>query len=142
MQPSFVASEVRMFPNARIAVAAASLLVRWSRPALPSISTKLCWLRRCVTRVHQDGEMLPPADYREWIFLTSGIDMSYNPRSAGTPDHSMFDNVFVNPEAYHSFLETGTWPDKTMMVLESREARSKGSINQRGHFQDRRGDGL
>jgi hypothetical protein len=48
---------------------------------------------------------------------------------------SMFDNVFVNPEAYRSFLATGTWPDKTVMILEGREARSKGSINQRGHFQ-------
>jgi len=48
---------------------------------------------------------------------------------------TMFDNVFVNPEAYRSFVATGTWPDKTVMVLESREAVNKGSINQHGHFQ-------
>ena len=47
----------------------------------------------------------------------------------------MFDNVFVDPEAYRSFLATGTWPDKTVMILEAREALTKGSINQRGHFQ-------
>jgi hypothetical protein len=85
------------------------------------------------------GDMLPPANYREWIYLTSGIDMSYAPRTAAmqdhSPDHSMFDNVFVDPAAYRSFLATGTWPDKTVMVLEVREARSKGSINQSGHFQ-------
>lgn len=81
------------------------------------------------------GDMLPPTNYREWIFLASGIDMNYTAQAAGTPEHSMFDNVFVNPEAYRSFLETGTWPDKTMMVLEAREARSKGSINQHGHYQ-------
>lgn len=80
------------------------------------------------------GELLPPANYREWIYLTSGIDMSYAP-TAATQDHSMFDNVFVNPESYRSFLATGTWPDKTVMVLEAREARNKGSINQHGHFQ-------
>jgi hypothetical protein len=83
----------------------------------------------------KSGEMLPPASYREWIYLTSGIDMSYAVKPAGMQDHSMFDNVFVNPEAYRSFLATGTWPDKTVMVLEAREARSKGSINQHGHFQ-------
>jgi Cytochrome P460 len=82
-----------------------------------------------------NGDMLPPANYREWIYLTSGVDMSYSPK-AGASDHSMFDNVFVNPEAYRSFLATGTWPDKTVMVLEVRAARTKGSINQRGHFQD------
>jgi hypothetical protein len=77
--------------------------------------------------------MLPPAKYREWVYLTSGMDMSYNAKA--NSEMSMFDNVFVNPEAYRSFLATGTWPDKTIMVLEAREARSKGSINQRGHFQ-------
>jgi Cytochrome P460 len=81
-----------------------------------------------------NGDLLPPSNYREWIYLTSGIDMSYSPK-ASDMDHSMFDNVFVNPAAYRSFLATGTWPDKTIMVLEVREARSKGSINERGHFQ-------
>jgi hypothetical protein len=67
------------------------------------------------------------------VYLTSGLNMSYtaNP-NAGM---SMFDNVFVNPEAYRSFQVTGTWPDKTVMVLESRGAESKGSINKAGHFQ-------
>jgi len=81
----------------------------------------------------KDSDMLPPANYREWVYLSTGIDMSYLPSEMR--DHSMFDNVFVNPEAYHAFLETGTWPDRTVLVLEAREARSKGSINQSGHFQ-------
>ncbi len=81
-----------------------------------------------------EGLMLRPANYREWIFVTSGINMSYGPGS-GDPAHSMFDNVFVHPAAYKSFLQTGTWPDKTVLVLEIRGAESKGSINKRGHFQ-------
>ena len=75
-----------------------------------------------------------PQDYRQWVYLTSGFDMSYNPQLAAM-DHSMFDNVFVNPEAYKKFLETGTWPDKTVMVLEARMAEGKGSINQKGNYQ-------
>jgi hypothetical protein len=59
--------------------------------------------------------------------------MSYNP--AMRMDQHMFDNVFVNPEAYRSFLQTGTWPDKTMLVLEARAAESKGSINKLGQYQ-------
>jgi Cytochrome P460 len=81
-----------------------------------------------------NGDLVPLPHYREWIYLTSGIDMSYSPKPE-MADHSMFDNVFVNPAAYRSFLSTGTWPDKTVMVLEVREARTRGSINQRGHFQ-------
>jgi hypothetical protein len=79
-----------------------------------------------------NGDLLPVGDYREWIYLTSGIDMSYSPKPA---DMTMFDNVFVNPDAFRNFLATGTWPDKTILVLEVREAKSKGSINQHGHFQ-------
>jgi hypothetical protein len=81
----------------------------------------------------RDGDLVPPLQYREWIYLTTGMDMSYVPGS--DPSMSMFDNVFVNPEAYRSFLSTGTWPDKTVIVLETRGASSKGSINKAGHFQ-------
>lgn len=82
----------------------------------------------------KDGRLIFPANYREWIYLTSGIDMSYSP-NAMAMDHSMFDNVFVNPDAYKAFLQTGTWPDKTMLVLEVRVAGSKASINKSGHYQ-------
>ena len=80
-----------------------------------------------------DGSLKFPENYREWIYLTSGLDMSY--RKMGGMDHSMFDNVFVNPEAYKAFVATGSWPDKTMLVLEARKAGSKASINKNGHFQ-------
>jgi hypothetical protein len=80
------------------------------------------------------GELQFPEHYREWVYLTSGFDMSYNPANASA-DHHMFDNVFVNPEAYKAFLQTGTWPDKTVMVLEARMAEGKGSINQKGNYQ-------
>jgi Cytochrome P460 len=86
-------------------------------------------------------DMQPPANYRQWVYLSTGMDMNYNAKAMAM-DHSMFDNVFVNPEAYRSFLATGTWPDKTVMVLEVREAESKGSINQKGHFQGERIMGL
>jgi hypothetical protein len=81
-----------------------------------------------------NSELKFPEHYREWVYLTSGFDMSYDPPSQ-TGDHHTFDNVFVNPEAYKAFLKTGTWPDKTMLVLELRGAKGKGSINQQGNYQ-------
>jgi hypothetical protein len=81
-----------------------------------------------------DGQLKLPENYRQWTYLTTGFDMSYSP-SAMAMDQHMFDNVFVNSEAYKSFIETGTWPDKTMLVLEVRKAEGKGSINQSGNFQ-------
>jgi hypothetical protein len=81
-----------------------------------------------------DGQMKRPENYREWVYLTTGFDMSYNPNAAQL-DHHMFDNVFVNPEAYAAFLKTGAWPDKTVFILEVRRAEGKGSINVRGNYQ-------
>jgi cytochrome P460 len=81
-----------------------------------------------------DSQMKFPVGYRQWVYLTTGFDMSYNPALQNS-DHHMFDNVFVNPEAYRTFVETGTWPDKTILVLEARGAEGKGSINQKGNFQ-------
>jgi Cytochrome P460 len=82
-----------------------------------------------------DGRLVFPANYREWIYLTTGMDMDYNPDPNMTVGDSMFDNVFVNPEAYKAFVATGTWPDQTMLVLEGRLAANKGSINKAGHYQ-------
>jgi hypothetical protein len=81
-----------------------------------------------------DNRMNVPENYREWVYVTSGFDMSYSPNATGM-GHHMFDNVFVNPEAYRAFLKTGTWPDKTVMVLEGRRAEGKGSINESGNYQ-------
>jgi hypothetical protein len=81
-----------------------------------------------------DGQLRFPANYREWVYVTTGFDMSYNP--AMSMDHHMFDNVFANPEAYKAFLKTGSWPDKTMLLVEVRGAKNKGSINKAGQFQD------
>lgn len=80
-----------------------------------------------------DGKLVFPSKYREWIYLSSGLDMSYAPN--GMAGHPMFDNVFVNPDAYKAFGETGRWPDKTMLVLEVRGAATNASINKSGHFQ-------
>jgi len=81
-----------------------------------------------------EGKLVFPTKYREWIYLTTGLDMDYSP-NVNFADHDMFDNVFVNPEAYKAFQATGTWPDKTIFVLEGRMAASKGSINKSGHYQ-------
>jgi Cytochrome P460 len=80
------------------------------------------------------GELKRPQNYREWIFLTAGIDMSYTTDAAVT-GHSTFQNIFASPTAYRAFLQTGSWPEKTMLILETRPAEGASSINKRGHTQ-------
>ena len=80
-----------------------------------------------------DGRLEFPKPYRSWVFLSSGLDMSYLENAR--PGQSTFGNVFVNPQAYDAFVRNGTWPDKTVLVLEVRTAEQNGSIIKSGRFQ-------
>jgi hypothetical protein len=115
-----------MLTTAKITVLLATLLFPMTDPTPQAVDSQYT----------SDGQLQLPEHYREWVYLTSGFDMSYNP-SMQMGDHHMFDNVFVNPAAYQAFMKTGTWPDKTVLVLEGRGARGKGSINQKGSYQDK-----
>jgi hypothetical protein len=82
-----------------------------------------------------DGHLLLPTSYREWIYLSSGLGMTYGPAATADRGNPKFENVFVSRTAYNSFLESGRWPDKTMLILEIRRAAEKGSINNAGRYQ-------
>ena len=86
------------------------------------------------SRFTADGAFIPPPDYREWVFMSSGLDMSYTD-AAPMAGQSMFDNVFVDPASWAVFKRSGHWPDGTVFVLEARGAASHGSINKHGQYQ-------
>jgi hypothetical protein len=114
-------SQLRIFAAAAAFALSAGLVV-----AAPASAPAL--------RYTADGKMEFPKDYRTWVYLSTGMDMSYVD-VPGVGDRHLFDSVFVNREAYDGYLKTGTWPDKTVMVLEVRMGAGKGSINKKGQFQ-------
>jgi hypothetical protein len=81
------------------------------------------------------GQLVRPLDYRSWVFVTSGLGMTYGPAKPAEGQPPLFDNVFVTREAYNEFLRSGTWPDKTVLIKENRMAESAGTLSKRGHFQ-------
>lgn len=83
----------------------------------------------------KSGELLFPAGYRSWVFLSSGLGMTYGPNARRAADAPRFTNVFVNPSAHREFLKTGHWQEGATFVLEIRNSSSEGSINKGGHFQ-------
>jgi hypothetical protein len=80
----------------------------------------------------EKGQLLRPADYREWMFLSAGYGMNYSPEPGS---HEMFTNVFVQRWAYDEFVKSGKWPEESMFVIDERDAASRSSINQKGHYQ-------
>jgi len=86
-----------------------------------------------------DGRLEFPKDYRTWVFLSAGMDMSYSEEAvAAAAGNHVFDNVFVDRVAHDHFQKTGTWPEGSVFVLEIRKGEGQGSINRAGQFQSRR----
>jgi hypothetical protein len=71
-------------------------------------------------RYNAAGELIRPADYREWVYLSSGLNMTYGPNAPNPARNQPFNNVFVNRAAYRQFLDSGKWPEKTIFILEVR----------------------
>jgi hypothetical protein len=86
-----------------------------------------------------EGNLKQPTDYRRWVFVGSNIGLQYKKdlgemtrrekdRQRGTKPGD-FHNVYINPEAYEAFIETGKFPEKTVLVMDVYEANEKDSKN-------------
>lgn len=115
-----------------------SLLVAWAVSAWTVVAQQPAAAPDAVVRYTAAGELIKPADFREWVFLSAGLGMAYAPANQAADAASRapsFTNVYVNPSSYRAFMKTGTWPDQTMFVLEIRGSASEGSINKDGRYQ-------
>jgi hypothetical protein len=91
---------------------------------------------KTAARYTKEGKLEYPADYRTWIYLSSGMDMAYSEQAlTAAAGRHVFDNVFVDRAAYAAFEKTGKWPDGTVFMLEIRRGATQGSINKAGQFQ-------
>ena len=81
------------------------------------------------------GELKRPAEYREWVFVTSALGMTYGPNAPAAGQPAPFSNVFVSPAAYRAFAGSGRWPDGTVFMLEIRRSLENVSINAAGRTQ-------
>ncbi len=77
------------------------------------------------------GDLALP-DYRKWVYLGSGLGMSYTEANHENP---AFTNVFAEPKAYDAYMKTGLWPDKTVLVAEMVPSATNLSINKSGRAQ-------
>ncbi len=81
-----------------------------------------------------DDALQRPRDLRELVFLSSSHGLAYGPaaRLLGSP---AFTNIFVAPEIYKSFMQTGKWPEGTTFFMEVRKAESHTDIGTSGNSQ-------
>jgi hypothetical protein len=86
-------------------------------------------------RFEDNNQLVRPEGYREWMFVGSNLNMGYSEGPA--PSESRFHNIYIQPEAYRQYAATGTFPDKTVLVMEVIAAGTNASINKKGQFEDR-----
>jgi hypothetical protein len=73
--------------------------------------------------VLEGGDTLSkPEGYKEWVFAGSLLAPEHG-ESTGS-DGSLFHNVYIHPGAYREYARTGTFPEGTVMILESARSES------------------
>lgn len=88
---------------------------------------------------NDDGALVLPVGYEDWVFVGASMGLSYdeNLNRAGQGP-GLFHHVYIQPEAYEQYKAEGTFPEKTMLVMENYSASSKVNPNLHGHFADKR----
>ena len=82
-----------------------------------------------------DGDLIRPEDYRTWIFVGASLGLSYSEGAAEREGPGTFTNVYIQPQAYRYFMETGEFPEGTMLPMDIYRPGSRESINQAGYFE-------
>jgi hypothetical protein len=88
-------------------------------------------------RYDESGKLFRPEGYRSWIFVGSSLGLRYEGEAVPEGPGS-FHNVYVLPEAYDEFHRTGTFPEKTILAMETYSAgtREPKSELTSGYFPD------
>lgn len=86
-----------------------------------------------------DGQLVLPTGYREWVFL--GAPLTPNALNGGEAGFPEYHNVYVQPQAFRAYRDTGVFPEGTIMLKElqltqagEEEDGSRSEVSGRGYF--------
>lgn len=94
------------------------------------------------------GELIVPKGYRNWVFVGANLSPVYKKDLPGGPirreieeaQPGSFHQIYINPEAYRTYLETQKFPESTMLIMEVYSAGTKDpkGFLSAGKFEDKR----
>ncbi|MBI3413890.1 MAG: cytochrome P460 family protein [Verrucomicrobia bacterium] len=78
-----------------------------------------------------------PEGYRQWVFVGSSMGLRYNqePEKPAANKSDRFNNVYINPAAFHEFTRSGKFPEGTVFILEITSAEAKAEPGLQGSYQ-------
>ena len=80
-----------------------------------------------------DGELKRPTGYREWVYVGTPVTPNdMNNGKAAFPEHH---NVYIDPESWAHWKQTGEFRDGTILMKELVSVGSKQAVSGAGYFQ-------
>lgn len=95
-----------------LAVTATVIVVAVGAYQLASADSSAAWGPKWTA----SGELLLPKGYHEWIYL--GSPLTPNALNGGNAPFPEYHNVYVQPEAYRAYRQTGEFPEGTILLKE------------------------
>jgi hypothetical protein len=84
------------------------------------------------------GLLLPPQGYERWTLVGTSIGLDYSKeKEEGAEKPGVFHNVYMQPEAFDHYVETGEFPEQTVFVVTNNpptKRQGEDEINRQGHF--------
>ena len=84
----------------------------------------------------KDGKLLRPTGYEKWVVVGTSIGLGYSDGDRQDADNpGTFHNVYLQPEAFDHYVETGKFPEQTVFIVTnnaSQPARTKGPVSRSG----------
>ena len=79
------------------------------------------------------GELVRPTGYREWVYV--GTPVTPNDMNNGKAAFPEFHNVYIDPQSWAHWKETGEFPEGTVLIKELVSVGTKVAVSGSGYFQ-------
>jgi hypothetical protein len=87
---------------------------------------------KTTARYNNDGELIQPKKYREWIFI--GTPLTPHDMNNGKAAFPEFHNVYIDPESWEHYKINGEFRDGTVIIKELVSVGTKQSTSGKGYF--------
>ena len=82
--------------------------------------------------INGDGNLVRPTDYRSWVYV--GTPVTPNDLNDGAAAFPEFHAVYIDPESYRIYKETGKFRENTILIKELVSVGSKQAVSDAGYF--------
>jgi hypothetical protein len=90
-------------------------------------------MQKSYYKLNEKGELIRPTDYRTWVYI--GTPVTPNDLNGGHAAFPEMHNVYIDPESYRVYKETGKFRDGTIIVKELVSVGATQAVSGKGYFE-------